>query len=395
MENVIRVQMMGSFSIFVNGECVDGMIRRSRKSAALVQFLILNAGIPVPNRRLFDVLWPEESSSNPESALKTLVSRVRGLLRRVSPEMVGCIVAESGGYRWECLPGVSVDLYEVEEILGRLESGAEPGARKELFEKLMRLYRGDLLQSGDQSEWSLSRSTALHNRFVSAALEYVELLKGEKDYDQIEAVCRQALETDNFDERFHMALMSAQIRTGQMDDALAHYLRVRRLYYRHLGVQPSEDLQAFYRKILRTGRVQQLDLNTVRSELLKKDGAKEPMVCDYSMFREMYSLMVFNQEKNGFPVLLAAVLLDDAGDVPVDAARLDDAMLMLLEILRAEFGWGDVITRFGPAMYVLLLPGAEMQKAGMKLERIRQRFLQRYSHGNITFSHQIGPLKVQ
>ena len=80
MAETIRIQMMDHFLIFIDEKKTDHLAAKSKKGAALVQYLILNAGEPVPNQKLLNALWDEEKSTNPENALKTLVSRLRVLL---------------------------------------------------------------------------------------------------------------------------------------------------------------------------------------------------------------------------------------------------------------------------------------------------------------------------
>ena len=110
MSDKIRIQLMGHFSIYINEVKTDHLVEKSRKGAALMQMLIMNRNVSVPNLKLMSTLWSEEKSSNPEQALKTLVSRMRSLLNQVYDGLGGCIVAERGAYRWQCLPGMEVDV---------------------------------------------------------------------------------------------------------------------------------------------------------------------------------------------------------------------------------------------------------------------------------------------
>ena len=106
MFDKIQIQLMNHFVIYINEEKVDHLVEKSRKGASLMQILIMNRGESVPNLKLMGSLWSEEKSSNPEQALKTLVSRMRSLLNQVYDGLGGCIVAERGAYRWQCLPGM-------------------------------------------------------------------------------------------------------------------------------------------------------------------------------------------------------------------------------------------------------------------------------------------------
>ena len=80
MEQQIQISMLGRFAILVDGVDLVAQLSKSKKGLCLLQYLILQEGMPVPNQQLYEVLWPSEASSNPESALKTLISRLRSIL---------------------------------------------------------------------------------------------------------------------------------------------------------------------------------------------------------------------------------------------------------------------------------------------------------------------------
>ena len=100
MEQRIQIQMLGRFAILVNGVDIAPKLSKSRKGLSLLQYLILQEGVSVPNQQLYEVLWPSEESSNPESALKTLVSRMRTILLRQSETLSRCIVTDRGSYKF-------------------------------------------------------------------------------------------------------------------------------------------------------------------------------------------------------------------------------------------------------------------------------------------------------
>ena len=63
MGDTIRIQMMNTFTIYINEIQADHMVNKSRKGVALMQYLILNREQPVPNQRLLAALWSEEKSA--------------------------------------------------------------------------------------------------------------------------------------------------------------------------------------------------------------------------------------------------------------------------------------------------------------------------------------------
>ena len=109
---MIHVRLLGGFHVDVDGRTADSTLAKSPKGIALMQYLMLHQGGSVPARRLMEIMWPNETSTSPEGALKTLVSRLRTILTQVDPVLASCLVTARGGYRWETQNGVTVDLEE-------------------------------------------------------------------------------------------------------------------------------------------------------------------------------------------------------------------------------------------------------------------------------------------
>ena len=392
MKDTIRIQMMHTFMVYINERRADGLANKSKKGVSLIQYLILNRGAPVPNVQLLETLWTDEDSANPESALKTLVSRTRALLNQVSPRLGESIVSDRGAYHWALQPGMSIDLYDILNIRDRLMTQQDdPEQTKCLYEEMLRLYRGDLLQNSDLSEWILSRATQLHNDYISAVYAYLEMLKAEKDYAKIVAVCRTALDVDNFDERLHMELITALIHTGRTSDALAQYKHIVHLNYRYLGVQPSDDMREFYKQIVRAGKTLEFNLDSIRSELRESGEQRGAFVCEYVVFKEIYNLERRSMERMDIAIFLAVIMIGNQ-DEPMDSLKQDNIMNGLLDILRNNLRKGDIITRFSPMFYAILLPQVNYTTGSMVMERIKRLFFQKYPNSNIPFNYCVGPI---
>ena len=164
MEQRIQIQMLGRFAILVNGVDIAPKLSKSRKGLSLLQYLILQEGVSVPNQQLYEVLWPSEESSNPESALKTLVSRMRTILLRQSETLSRCIVTDRGSYKFNMGLDIEVDLYEFRKLsatLLRKQDVAPEDAP--MYDRIIKLYRGDLLaESSVQENWATAYHVEMH-----------------------------------------------------------------------------------------------------------------------------------------------------------------------------------------------------------------------------------------
>lgn len=71
----VQINLFGSFHVERDGKSVDEQLARSPKGMLLMQYLILAPRQTAEAKTLMQVMWPEENSTSPDTALKTLISR--------------------------------------------------------------------------------------------------------------------------------------------------------------------------------------------------------------------------------------------------------------------------------------------------------------------------------
>ena len=395
MADTIRIQMMDHFLIYIDEKKTDHLAAKSKKGAALVQYLILNEGEPVPNQKLLAALWDEEKSTNPENALKTLVSRLRVLLNQIDPSLGACVVSDRGAYHWERTENMTIDLYEIDAIFNRLaENNVPVPEQRRLYNQLLEKYQGDLLQHSEQNEWALAKATTLHNKYMAAIYAYIELLKTKAQHADIVSVCRRALDIDSFDDRLHMELMYALVQINRTGEALSQYKHVVQLNYRYLGIKPSQNLQEFYKQIISAGQTLDFSLESIRNELRESNTRQGAFVCEYTVFKEIFNLQMRNLERLGASMFLAIIMIGPQDGSEMDPMRQDNIMSALEEIMRKNLRKGDTITRFAPNIFALLLPTVNYSTGGLVLERIKASFYRYYPNSSIAFNYRVGPLSA-
>lgn len=398
MRETIRIQMMGEFVIYLNERQADHMVNKSRKGLALIEYLIVNRGQPVSNQRLLSTFWNDENVTNPENALKTLVSRVRTMLSQVAPNLGSCIVADRGAYHWECLPEMTVDLYELEDIFTRLPSMRDGERKREAYRRMMLLYRGSLLQKSELNEWVYPRATALHNQYVSGVYGYLEMLKQSgkaEDEQEIISVCRSALEHEPFDDRIHIELMRALLKNNNATEAKAQFEEVMHLHYHYLNVKPSRELMEFYNEIVEASKNIEFNLESICRQLYQSSREQGAFVCDFPVFKEIFNLQIRNIERLDTTMFLAVVMVSRIDGEQMESIKQENVMRGLMEILRMNLRKGDVITHFSPTMVAMLLPTVDYSTGDSVMERLKQKFYQAYPNSNVLFSYRIAPLTAR
>ena len=391
MGQSVRMTMMGSFQIFIDERRVENPVSKSRKGTALMEYLVLHRGASVTNQQLMQELWPEHSVTNPENALKTLVSRMRLLLNQMYSGLGSCIVSDRGAYHWQSLPGMAIDAVELLDLFDDIPNQTDPELQRKMYQRVLELYQGDLYQTGDiEAESGFAQQ--MHGKFLSTMYGYIELLRKAEDYNEICAVCRSALEVDSFDDRLHIELMKAMISLNRTSDALVQYKHATNLTYRYLGTPPSPQMSAFYQEMNKARQSLKLNLEAIREELHNSSLERGAFVCDYEMFKAIYSLEMRNLERLGTTMFLGIIMIGDSDEGDYDSIRQDNIMNGLIEILRDNLRKGDIITHFSPSVVALLLPTVNYKTGSMVMERIRKLFYQRYPSSHIPFHSRLGLL---
>jgi len=394
MDKQIEIKMLGRFSILVDGADIASQLSKSKKGLALLQYLILQEGASVPNQQLYEVLWPSESSSNPESALKTLISRMRVILGKYSEKLSRCIVTDRGSYRFNMALELDVDLYEFKRIQTML--AAKRTVEEEdlpLYEHAVSLFTGDLLSDGNgQESWASSLHIELHRDYLKMIYRYLDELERLEKYDEITYVCRKALEIDSFDEKLHISLMNAMLKMGSINEALMQHKHATEIYYKYLGMQPTEGIQEFYKKIISADKSLDESLSYICDELKSTSKNVGAFMCEYAIFKEIYNLQVRNLERVDMRVYVMLVMLRSMDGKLIEPIKLNNMMNGLQEIMRTSLRKGDVVSQFSASQFALLLPMQAKENGAIVMERIKKGFYKKYSRSNVILSYRISNL---
>ena len=249
MPDALRIGLLGPLQVR------DGAGNRvpigGRQLRLLLILLALDAGRVVPAGSLAGQLWRDEPPGNPGNALQTLVSRLRGELRRAGLGQV--IESHPAGYRLAVPPeAVDVTAFEALAVQGRralAEGDAETAAR--VLRSALQAWRGQPLADAagcEAAEVAAARLTDLHASVLADRIE-ADLALGEGA--SLVGELRALTSADPLAERPRALLMRAMYAAGRQAEALAVYHEARELLADRLGVDPSAQLEQVYLRILR------------------------------------------------------------------------------------------------------------------------------------------------
>ena len=253
MASSILIQMMGGFTVTVDGVSADWLPVKTPKGVSLIELLVLHRDEIVTRRRLCRELWGGEAGPECNAALKTLVCRTRQHLNQVSEGLGDCIATARSGYRWQDLPGVAIDVVEVQALCAALKLPMEPERRMTLTRRLVACYRGDLFLNG-LLDSGASLSAWLHREYMDAIEQCLRALRTANDPLTTCEITAAAIWVDSLDERVSASRIRAFLALNRPLEARMEYLRVVQAHRRELGSQPSAELVHLDRAIAEVER---------------------------------------------------------------------------------------------------------------------------------------------
>ena len=383
----VSVGLLGGFRMEMGGAVLTDEANRSQKLWNVLSYLVVHRDRNVSQSEFIDVFWPEDDSSNPANALKTLLYRIRAMLEPIFGTELQPILSHRGSYSWNGAIECRVDANRFEELCRRAGDAAlSPEEKTALYREALALYRGDFLPKLDNQLWVVPISAHYHAMYLSAVKDMAALLERAGEFEEMADVCIRAGAIDPLDEGIHVLIIRALLRQGKNAAALSHYEQATELLYRDLGVHPSKELRALYTGIMDMEQSLETDLGVIQKELRETADRPGAFVCEYGLFREIYRLEARRAKRSGTSVhvALVTVSLPDGGVPPLKV--LNTTMDLLRRELAAGLRRGDVVSRFSGAQYVVLLPSANYEDSTMIMDRITSAFYRQHRRNFLKLS---------
>jgi DNA-binding SARP family transcriptional activator len=216
---------------------------------ALLAQLLVNANQTVRASKLIDGIWGSAPPQRPESALQIVVCRLRRSLDVVAPRLV----RDGTGYRIELDPD-ELDLTRAQAYATNADCVAldgDPARAAAIYDAALACWTGEPL--ADLANFPFYDAVARHLRELRLGIiesRNVAYLRCGRHLDILKDVDLW-IQTEPWRERLRAHQMVALYRSGRQIESLAAYEALRRLLVTDFGVDPHEDIQKLYGRILR------------------------------------------------------------------------------------------------------------------------------------------------
>ncbi|MGC1213311.1 MAG: BTAD domain-containing putative transcriptional regulator, partial [Micromonospora sp.] len=240
----MRINLLGPLEVHADtGTPVEVGGARLRR---LLILLALDAGRPVPVRRLVDGVWEGGAPTGEANALQALVSR----LRRAVPGLP--VETQAGGYRLTVGRDV-VDAHRFERSVttGRALLGDDPDRAYERLTEALALWRGPALADVTDADFARAPIARWEELRLAATEELTELRLAREDPAGLVAGLRELVAAHPLRERLAGQLIRTLHQAGRSAEALAEYDRFRTTLAETLGTNPGPELTALHLALLR------------------------------------------------------------------------------------------------------------------------------------------------
>lgn len=370
----LKMQLFGSFAVEYNGHTLNEETLHSNKLTKLLAYILMNRDSLLTYQKLFEVL-DNDDSQRPENVLKNMVYRLRKALSELGEEKFIC--TSSGAYKWNPDIPVETDYEEYEALVEALQKETDTKKRKKLCSAIMENYKDNVTPKIAQETWMLPKTIWYQTNYMEAVHILCGILEEEEDWNEMELICNQAMEVDDFDEEVHCGLLKSMHGQKKYDQAIAQYEKSKQFFYEKMGVQLPGSLQKVFQEILGDIGDDVKDISKLLEELKETERMRGAFVCDYQIFRQIYRIEVRRIERSGMAehMLLLTLRKKNTYRNGKDIDNASGEGMKELELaIRCCLRAGDVAARYSPTQFVVLLPMCSYESGVMVVERIQKYF---------------------
>ncbi len=247
----VQVQLLGKFSVLLDGKHLDNI--SGRKTRALLAYLLLNYPKPVHREALLDKFWGGSTTDSARNCLNVTLHAIRKCAEQVAPGKP-FILFKDDSYQFspDLLVERDVDLFDNYWKKGRqIEQNQGMEAAVDTYHQAFAFYRGELLEDLLYEDWlSYERDRLKENMLV-----ILDRLSGhffEKGKFQVSLnLCQRMLEKDNCLEEAHCRAMKCYHEIGLRDKAIRQFQKCRDILKEELGCAPGKVTAELFEVVMR------------------------------------------------------------------------------------------------------------------------------------------------
>ena len=227
----------------------------SERSKHLLAVLALQKRAPVSRDVLVARLWGDGPAERLRRNLSTEVWRLRCALANAGENASQWINARPESLSLSANEQVWIDIEAFDQCIKAPSPQSNPASPIATSEAIEQLYRGDLLSELNY-DWCLTDREAYRGRFLACLETLLIAAKHRSDWGEAIRIARRILAEDSFLEHIHREIMHCYDMMGDRMAALRHYEKLQLAFRHELGVSPTRETTALFRRLRDDGAQQ-------------------------------------------------------------------------------------------------------------------------------------------
>lgn len=251
----LRIYLTGNVALERGDMLIPERVLPGRQGRLALTLLAIERRAGLPVEQIADVLWNGTPPPSWSTALRAIISKLRGLMAEHGFDDAVTIESAFGCYQLRLPSDVWIDLEvaakAVHDAETELRAGNIAAANGEALVAAAISRRPFL--AGDDGPWVARQRARLHDVRIRALSCRAHAAIANGDPNLAVADAELVIELEPYREAAYVLLMKAHAAAGGRAQALQAYERLRTLMADQLGASPSPVSEAAYLEVLRQG----------------------------------------------------------------------------------------------------------------------------------------------
>lgn len=195
MKNILKVRMLGGFTLEYKGKELVLDRNNVSKTTQLFQLLLLHTQDGgISKAALIDALYGRSDVENKNGSLNNTIFRLRKQLTAAGLPESSYININGGMCTWDPDIETSVDVCDFKQTIESARHEKSQKTKMEIYAKAWKLYTGEFLPDMMGEDWAAVENIACRDMYFDCVEELCHYLKTEEKFEELYRVAHSAAE---------------------------------------------------------------------------------------------------------------------------------------------------------------------------------------------------------
>ena len=373
---MLHIRTFGGLNISYEGKSPSLLLGRNTKMWKMLKYILACYPTPVALDKLIEAVWPDIDAFDPGKKVRDVIYRLRrAFLSLGSSEEY--ILFTNRCYLWNPNIECYLDFVEFSRLLDEADNHEHSEEERiSLYNTAISIYKGEFMGE----KWSFYETWAsnyvnFYKRLFLGAVESLSNLYEQRlDYESIISLHNKALLSEPFEESLYARLIQALIKNGEYTLAERQYRQIERFFMKEFESPPPQTLQNLYEEVVKASIRKPTALARIKELFDERAEFKGPILCAPDTFTQIYNYGKRVEERVMLPVFLGKITLMSDEKKDFSKAELEQAMKTITRVLLVNLRKGDIVCRYSPNQFLMLLTTIKESNIQEGIKRIDTLF---------------------